>query len=144
LNVAIDSKDSFVLSKLDLTALIEKNFSVVKPDATLRDLTKIIASSSRNIFPVVNEEGNLLGVIQMDNIRSIIFDINQYESINAASLMTKPAAIIQCTENLQQVLQKFEETNQWNLPVLDKNRYVGFVSKSTLLTKYRAELVRSI
>lgn len=144
LNVAVDNRDSFVLSKLDLTDLIEKNFSVVKPDATLRDLTKIIASSSRNIFPVVGEEGMLLGVIHMDNVRNIIFDINQYESTSVETLMTKPAAIIQCTENLQQVLQKFEETGQWNLPVLDKNKYVGFISKSTLLTKYRAELVRSI
>jgi chloride channel protein, CIC family len=79
----------------------------------------------------------------MDNIRNIIFDIDHHENMTAELLMIKPAAVIQCTENLQQVLNKFEETNQWNLPVLDNTRYVGFISKSSLLTKYRAELVRS-
>jgi chloride channel protein, CIC family len=143
LNVAVDNRDSFVLSKLDLTEMIEKNFSIVKPGASLRDLTKVIASSTRNIFPVVNDDGVLLGVIHMDNIRNIIFDIDHHENMTAELLMIKPAAVIQCTENLQQVLNKFEETNQWNLPVLDNTRYVGFISKSSLLTKYRAELVRS-
>jgi chloride channel protein, CIC family len=144
LNVAIDNRDAFVLSKLDLTALIEKNFSIVKPDVSLRDLTKAMATSTRNIFPVVDDAGDLLGIIHMDNIRNIIFNIDGHENMCARDLMVKPAAVIQCTENLQQVLIKFEETNQWNLPVLDKNRYVGFISKSSLLTKYRAELVRSV
>lgn len=144
LNVAVNNRDSFVLSRLDLTDMIEKNFTIVKPDATLGDLTKVIATSTRNIFPVVNDDGVLLGIIHMDNIRNVIFDIDQYQRTTASQLMTTPAAVIQCTENLQHVLTKFEETNQWNLPVLDHAKYVGFISKSTLLTKYRAELVKSI
>lgn len=143
LNVAVDNRDSFVLSKLDLTELIEKNFSVVRPEATLKDLIKVISTSTRNIFPVVGEQGELLGLIHMDNIRSIIFNSENQDAIFVRDLMTQPAATIQCTENLQKVFQKFEDTHQWNLPVVDNIRYVGFVSKSSLLTKYRAELVRS-
>jgi chloride channel protein, CIC family len=144
LNVSVDNKDSFVLSKLDLTDLIEKNFSRVNPDATLKDLIKVIASSTRNIFPVVNEKDELLGLIHMDGIRNIMFNTEHQEKTLVRDLMTKPAGVIQCTENVHKVLLKFEETNQWNLPVLDNGRYVGFVSKSSLLTKYRAELVRSV
>jgi chloride channel protein, CIC family len=143
LNVSMDNRDSFVLSRLDLTAMIEKNFSMVKPEATLKELVQIIATSTRNIFPVVGEEGELLGLVHMDSIRSIIFNSENQETIFVRDLMIKPAATIQCTENLQKVFQKFEDTNQWNLPVLDNTRYIGFVSKSSLLTKYRAELVRS-
>lgn len=144
LNVSVHSKDSHVLSKLDLTELIEKNFSRVGPDASLRDLIKVIASSTRNIFPVVNEQDELLGIVHMDSIRTIMFNTEQQETMFVRDLMTKPVAVIQCTENVHKVLLKFEETNQWNLPVVNHGRYVGFVSKSTLLTKYRAELVRSV
>ena len=144
LNVSVESRDSFILSKMDLTALIEKNFSIVKPDASVEDLIKIIATSTRNIFPVVGDDDELLGLIHMDNIRSIIFNTGNRENKQARDLMTKPAAVIQCTESLKTVLQKFDDTNQWNLPVLDRHKYVGFISKSSVLTKYRAELVRSV
>ncbi|RAV98632.1 chloride channel protein [Pseudochryseolinea flava] len=144
LNSPVDNKDSFLLNKLDLTELIEKNFSRINPDATLKDLINVIAISTRNIFPVVNDQDELLGLIYMDNIRNIMFNTEHQEKMLVRELMTTPAAVIQCTENVHNVLLKFEETNQWNLPVVDGGKYVGFVSKSSLLTKYRAELVRSV
>jgi CIC family chloride channel protein len=144
LHVPVDNRDSFLLSKLDLTELIETNFSVVKPDDTLRALMRVISTSNRNTFPVINEKKELLGLIHMDNIRGIIFNTEDPDKIVVNELMTLPAAVISSRENVHDVLKKFEETGQWNLPVLEDNRYVGFVSKSSVLTKYRAELLKSV
>ena len=80
----------------------------------------------------------------MDNIRSIIFSPEKYENLSVRDLTTKPAATIALHENLHTVLKKFDETSQWNLPVVDKGKYVGFVSKSSVLTRYRSELLRSV
>lgn len=143
LNLSIGNRDQFLLSKLDLSELIETNFSVVHPDDTLPALIKAIAKSSRNIFPVTDAHEKLLGVVYLDKIRAVIFDTAPRDGILVRDLMVPPAAVIESNENLQHVLNKFEETKQWNLPVVDNKQYIGFLSKSTILTRYRNELLES-
>jgi CIC family chloride channel protein len=143
LNLTLKNRDQFLLSKLDLTELIEKNFSIVHAEETLQALIKTISSSKRNLFPVVDDSMKLVGVVHLDNIRSMIFTPARHEHITVKDVMTKPAAIIEVNEHLSSVLQKFDETHQWNLPVTDQGKYVGFVSKSSILTRYRTELMES-
>jgi CIC family chloride channel protein len=144
LNLSMEDRDRFLLSKLDLTTLIETNFSVVKPEDTLQTMIKIISESSRNTFPVVNDQNELLGLVHMDSIRNIIFNPGKHGTTTVKELMTKPAAIIKLNENLHTVLKKFDETKQWNLPVVEDKKYLGFLSKSSILTKYRSELLKSV
>ena len=144
LNLSVDNRDTFILSKLDLAELIETNFSTLKPEDSLRNLIQVISKSSRNTFPVINEQRELLGLIQMDDIRGIIFTADNPDELLVHKLMTAPKAVIKVNENLHDVLRKFDETNLWNLPVVHNGQYMGFVSKSSVLTKYRAELLRGI
>jgi CIC family chloride channel protein len=141
LHSTVDNRDKLVLSRLALSELIETNFSIVPFESSLHDLVKIISNSNRNIFPVVNNELELVGVIHMDKVRSIMFDSSKYHTTWARELMSKPNAIVELDENLHEVLQKFENTQQWNLPVVEKGKYMGFLSKSSILTRYRKELV---
>lgn len=143
-NLSVINRDQFLLSKLDLTDLIEKNFSTVRPDDGLNTLIRTIATSSRNQFPVVDENEKLLGVVHMDNIREKIFDPGSHADTRVSDLMKKPLAVVDVREGLHQVLQKFEDTRQWNLPVTDRGKYVGFVSKSSILSRYRNELLDSV
>ncbi|HEY9006321.1 chloride channel protein [Ohtaekwangia sp.] len=138
----LEDRDKHLLSRLDLTELIETNFSTITPNASLQELVKVISTSRRNIFPVLEQE-ELKGLVFLDNIRSIIFKHDQYDKVFVQDLMTSPPAIIEPNENLHAILKKFDETNQWNLPVVDNKKYLGFVSKSSILTKYREELVKS-
>jgi CIC family chloride channel protein len=140
---SIDTRDKFLLSKIDINELIETNFSIVRPDDNLQALIKVIAQSSRNIFPVVDDDGKLLGIIHLDQIRNIIFGTERRDDITVRELMTEPRVVVQSNENLYQVLNKFEETKLWNLPVTEKGLYKGFLSKSTILTRYREELLES-
>lgn len=144
LNFSVDNRDTFLLGKMDLAELIETNFSTVKADDTLQNLIQVISKSTRNTFPVLNEKRELLGLIHMDNIRGIIFNTEKPENVMVNTLMTPPAGVIRVNENLHSVLEKFESTHLWNLPVVDNNQYLGFVSKSSILTKYRAELLKTV
>lgn len=144
LNLSMEDKDRFLLSKLDLITLIETNFSKVRPDDSLQTMINVISNSSRNTFPVVTEANELIGIVHMDNIRRIIFNPEKHENTTVRELMTKPAAVIKLNENLHTVLKKFDDTNQWNLPVVEDNKYLGFLSKSSILTKYRSELLKSV
>ena len=144
LKVSVDDRDKYLLSKLDLTDLIEKSFLAVKPDDKLRDLVRSISLSKRNTFPVVNEDGTLAGIIHLDNVRDTIFRTELYDKVTVKELMTPPASTISPSDDLHTVLKKFDETNEWNLPMVEKGRYIGFLSKASILAKYRSELLRSV
>jgi chloride channel protein, CIC family len=143
LHFSVDNRDTFILSRLDLAELIETNFSTIHPEDNLKSLIKVISTSNRNTFPVINDKRELVGLVHLDNIRGIIFGTEKPEELVVNKFMTPPAAVIMVNENLHNVLKKFDETNQWNLPVVHNNQYMGFVSKSSLLSKYRAELIAS-
>lgn len=144
LKLSVEDRDKYLLSKLDLSDLIETNFMAVKPDDHLRDLVQTISHSHRNTFPVLNDDGSLAGVIHLDAVRETIFQHDLYEKVFVKELMTPPAAIISPNDSLHSVLKKFDETNQWNLPVVEKGKYIGFLSKASILTKYRNELLKSV
>jgi CIC family chloride channel protein len=135
-------KDKAVLTLLNMESVIEKDLKKIKPDATLGDLVKVISKSKRNIFPVVDSEGALVGIILLDDVRSIIFNQDLYETTLVADLMTTAPANVSLGEAMEQIMKKFEETGAWNLPVTDGKIYVGFISKARIFNMYRKLLVQ--
>jgi len=140
LNSTIETRDKLLLSRLNLAELIEKDFSVVSPEASLADLVKTIAESPRNIFPVVDQGLKLIGLVHLAKVRRIMFEADKYETTYVKDLMDKPSAVVEPSENLYEVFEKFDRTGQWNLPVVENGIYLGFLSKSSVLTRYRKEL----
>ncbi len=133
-------KDKAVLTLMRLNKVLETDFLKVHPEQTLGELIKIIAKSRRNIFPVVDEEEKLLGIVLLDNIREIMFNRELYNNTTVEMRMIIPPAFIEANENMEQVMRKFEETGAWNLPVVENGRYLGFVSKSKIFSVYRRVL----
>jgi chloride channel protein, CIC family len=130
-------KDKAVLNFMKLHSVIETDFTTIHVDSNLGDLVKDISKSKRNIFPVIDDEGILNGMILMDDIREIMFDKEMYESTTVNNLMILPPAYIGFGDTMKDVIEKFETTGAWNLPVIDNAKYIGMVSKSKLFSAYR-------
>lgn len=135
-------KDRAVLTLLNLKSVIEKDLKPVHPDDSLGDLVKIISKSKRNIYPVVDEEQTLYGIVLLDNVREIIFSPEMYDSTKVSDLMISPPALIDINLPMTEVMKKFEESEAWNLPVVNDGKYVGFVSKAKIFNQYRKLLVQ--
>lgn len=136
-----EDRDSKILFALNLQKLVETDFQVVNENGTLRTLIAQIEKSKRNLFPVLRDDGSLAGVIQLDDIREIMFNAELYDSVMIKELMRRPPAVILTNEPMDQVMKKFDETGAWNLPVIENNRYIGFISKSNIFNKYRGQLI---
>lgn len=130
-------KDKAVLTFMKLKSVIETDFKTINVDASLGDLVKVVSTSKRNIYPVVDEDGILNGIILMDNIREIMFDSEMYDKTLVSNLMILPPAYISYNDSMKEVIYKFETTEAWNLPVIDNAKYMGMVSKSKLFSAYR-------
>ncbi|WP_282014446.1 chloride channel protein [Marinifilum flexuosum] len=135
------NKDKAVLTLMKLGKVIETDLKKVSPDATLGELVKIISHSQRNIFPVVDEDDKLLGIVLLDDIRHIMFNPEMYEETYVRNLMIMPPAILDANAPMEKVMRRFEETGAWNLPVTQDEKYLGFVSKAKIFNVYRRVLV---
>ena len=136
-----DDRDHNILTTIKTSNLIETNFQKISPNDTLGNLVEIISKTTRNIFPVIDSENKLLGIIILDNIRDIMFKNEMYNKVTAKELMTNPPTTISPLQTMESVMKKFDETGAWNLPVIDNGKYVGFISKSSVFTSYRTKLI---
>ncbi len=138
------NKDQTVLTLMKLDKVIETNFVALTPTMSLGAmLHEGVAKTTRNLFPVVNDEGELVGVVLLDDIREFMFDTSLYETIQVESLMHEPPEyIIYEDDDMKKVMKKFQDSGAWNLPVIKNSKYAGFVSKSKLLTAYRRKLIQ--
>lgn len=138
----IRDRDKQVLSLIDLKKIVETDLSIVSPQATLGELVDLVRKSKRNIFPVVNEHNELLGIITLDDIREKMFDEESRNSIIVSTIMHSPPSYVSPKESMESVMLKFEKTSAWNLPVIEEGKYVGFLSKSRIFNAYRKKLIR--
>lgn len=135
-------KDKALLRLLQVHQLVEKDYLTVTPDVPLRDLVNYISKSRRNVFPVINNDNKLIGVILLDDIRDVMFKTELYDKLDAKTFMTEIPYSLSIKENAESVMYKFETSGAWILPVLEEGKYLGMVSKSRLLTVYREMLVQ--
>ena len=118
------------------------NILDIDPTFTLGDIVHVISHARRNIFPVIDDFGRLIGVVQLDDLREDMFKREKYGHPISDYMIQPPDKILE-HEAIQSVVQKFEDKHTWMLPVVDKqNRYMGFISKSRILNAYREQLVK--
>lgn len=133
-------KDKAVLTLLKMDSVIETDFLAVHPKMNLKEMVDVISKSHRNLFPVTDEDGALTGVVQLDDIRNIMFRPDLYRRLHVERFMSMPPAIIEIDTPMEQVMKVFDDTRAWNLPVVKGGKYVGFVSKSKIFNSYRQVL----
>lgn len=133
------NKDVSILNMMNINKLIETNFLTVHPEQTLRELLPVISSSTRNIFPVIDNEGNLKGHVLFDSIRKIIFEPSQYDTL-IEDIMLFPDYLITTEDSAQEVVKKFERSGNYNIVVVDGKKYLGYISRAQMFTTYQTTL----
>jgi len=130
-------KDRNVLQMMKVTRLIENNFKTVRKEATLGEFVKVVAKSERNVFPVVDEENNFLGVVFINDVRNIVFNHELYDTTTVEDMMYMPDVAVEPDESMESVAQKFQESTNYNIPVIKDGKYLGFVSRAQVFSTYR-------
>lgn len=133
-------KDKAILRSMELKKLIENDFEILSPDASLRDLVKAVSKSNRNLFPVVDEEGYMKGMLKLSKVKHLIFEHELYDKVMVRDLMFMPEFYISSKDNMERVAEKFETSNRYNLAVIDDGKYLGFISRAVVFSKYRKTL----
>lgn len=133
-------KDRTVLNIMKLDKLLETEFTEVNVHGTLRDLVDAVSVSKRNLFPIIDNDRHFFGVVTLDDIRTIMFKEKQYDKVLIKDLVHRPSHCVTYEDTMEGVMQKFDESGYWNLPVLHHDKYIGFLSKSKIFNQYRGLL----
>ncbi len=135
-------KDKSVLIQIKVNQLLECDFIPVYENTSLREMIEIIAKSKRNIFPVIDSENNFKGIIFLDDLKSIMFKEELYDSLKMIDIAQVAPSKVGPEEPMNSVMEKFDRHNVWNLPVIKHGKYLGFISKSSIFNKYRELLIK--
>lgn len=133
-------KDQAVLRSMEVKKMIETDFEILSPDDTLGDLVKAISRSNRNLFPVVDEQGYLKGMLKLSKVKHLIFERELYDKVMVKDLMFMPEYYISPNDTMETVVKKFETSNRYNLAVIDNGKYLGFISRAAVFSNYRKTL----
>ncbi|MFT3683008.1 MAG: chloride channel protein [Ferruginibacter sp.] len=131
-------KELNILTTIQLEDIIQSDYPVVKNDKKLKDLVEILKFSEKNIFAIIDKKERFTGIIELNDIKKQLFEPGLFEKVSVQQLMKKPSGIIYEGENMKLVMDKFDNSHTWYLPVLDKEKkFKGFISKTKLFSKYR-------
>ncbi len=133
-------RDKNVLFSLRTDEFIEADYPILKPDQHLEDLIEILAQTNRSVFPVLNQRKELLGLVRLDQIRSLIFGADEGLNPTIGELMTDVKNTISTQDSMEEVMRVFEQTEDLSIPIIDQGYYRGFINKSTVFSAYRKAL----
>jgi len=133
-------KDKAVLMRLNIYELLENDFNEIHPEDTLGNLVDVITRAHRNIFPVVEKDGQFRGIVKLDDIRNIMFKQDLYGKVLVKDIMFMPQHTIDPSDTMEEVARKFQDSGRFNIAVLKKGKYLGFVSRARLFSAYRKAL----
>ena len=130
-------KDKSVMQLMRVDKLIEKDFRSIDPDATLGDMVNLVSKAKRNIFPVVDDKNHFYGLITLDVIRNVMFKSELYDEVKISEFMFQPLATVSPDESMEEVANKFNKTGNYTMPVIQNDKYLGFVSRANVYSAYR-------
>ena len=131
-------KEKNILTTIQLEEMLQLQYERIRVDQNLEDLVEIIKRSEKNIFAVVDKKDRFTGIIELNDIKQKLFHPEHYKTISVQSLMKRPLAVLRSNQDMHSVMQQFDASQSWYLPVLNgENEFVGFISKTKLFNKYR-------
>lgn len=130
--------DRAILTLMSLDSVIDKNYTAVSPDKDLASLVHSISRSHKNVLPVLDDAGNLLGEIDITKLRHIVFRTELYHHFKVKQLMSQPEAVLSVNDTMESVMKQFDKTDSTMLPVLDGDSHLlGYVSRTHMYAMYR-------
>ncbi|WP_306350832.1 chloride channel protein [Flavobacterium sp. '19STA2R22 D10 B1'] len=139
-HVFTSNKDKNILTTIEASTIIQTDYESIQPEDNLEKLVALISHSKQVVFPVVNNDQELVGIIYFDAIRDIIFSPFKAKYTLVKEIMKAPSNTINSYDNMERIMKKFDTSHETYLPVIKDGKYYGFISKTVALETYRNQL----
>jgi len=135
--------DSNIFKTLPLDEMVETEFIPLNQNDKFSTLIDAFTRSKRNVFPIVDDDQNFIGIIPLENFKEFMFKSELYEDLSLNDITSKSELTLEISESMEDAMIKLETSNLWNIPVTNQGKYVGFISRANILSYYRRILKKS-
>ncbi len=139
-DVFTSDKDKNILQSIDFLNLVATDVKTISLDKSLENLVEHLATSNQHLVPVLDEKSKLIGVVDFEIIRPIIFNPFRIKFTMIKEVLSQPKEVILLDDGMETIMKKFETTNETILPVLKNGKFFGLLSKVDILEAYREQL----
>ena len=139
-DVFTSDKDKNILQSIDISKLVQQNFKTITLDHSIEAVVEIFSTSEQKIIPIIDADKNLIGVVDFEAVKAIIFNPYRVKFMTISEIMSQPEALVILEDKVEKVMKQFETSNSKILPVIQKGKYFGFLSKIDILETYRQRL----
>lgn len=137
-NLLTHNKDKTALQSMDKRKLIETNFIPLLYESSLRDIANAVQSCTRSFFPIVDKDNNFLGIVVIDDLRKILFKPEYYDVYGVKDFIRySEYFIVDISDPLEKIVSKFKGADRYSIAVVDKGKYLGFMSRANVYAEYR-------
>lgn len=138
--VFTSDKDKNILQSIDFLDLVQTDVKTISLDKSLENLIEYLSSSNQSIIPVLDDKSKLLGIIDFELIRPIVFNQYRIKFTMIKEIISQPKEVIHHDDGMETIMDKFETSNETILPVTKYGKFFGLISKVELLEAYREKL----
>jgi chloride channel protein, CIC family len=135
-----NDKDRNIINLMHMEEIIEKDFVVLNVSDNIDKLIEAFTKSNRNLFPVVDNDNNFIGLIQLEEVKIYMLEKEKYPNITMSDIAHKEILTIDLANDMDDAMTMFENQKLWNIPVVDGTKYIGFISRSSIFSHYRRTL----
>ncbi len=138
--VFTSDKDKNILQSIDFYNLVQQNYKTLTVNDSPGKVVDIFSTSDQKMIPIINDQKSLIGIVDFEEVKAFIFNPNHVKFMTMTEIISQPKGLVILEDKLEKVMKQFETSNTHILPVIQKGKYFGFLSKIDVLESYRQRL----
>ena len=117
--------------------IMSRNLIVFKPEETIHEVMKKFIKYRISGGPVVNEKGDLIGVISEADCMKEVSESRYFNmpilDKSVSNFMTTNVDTIDASKTIFEAASNFFKTSRRRFPVMEKNKLVGQISRKDIV-----------
>lgn len=138
-------KEVNVLKSISVKDVMNPEVETIPENITLRKLAEKMSKSKNNSFPLVDEKGNLTGILSFFDYRDVVFDENLKDLVVAKEIATTNVVTVSLDDNLYNAMEKITLKDFSILPVVSPStpsELLGVLTRRDIIGAYNKAVIK--
>ncbi|MDG4476657.1 chloride channel protein [Thiovibrio frasassiensis] len=141
-----EGREISVMKSIKVGRVVSEDVDFISEQANVDQLLTIFSMTRDSFyFPVIDESGRMIGVVSLQDVKSILHDEELRLSARVGNICTRKVVVLTPEDNLHTAMSLFDAKGLEEIPVVEDtdNRWVvGMLKRRDALAAYNKEVIR--
>ncbi len=133
-----------IMNSIKVRDVMNTEFTTIAQEMPFRKILETISYSKNFYFPVLDNKGDMTGILSFSDIREMMFEEQLGDLLVAGELATHKVLALTPEQNLNQAMELFTQLDVDQLPVVrhdDKVKVIGMITRGDVMASYNREIL---